>query len=197
VIPGETYILEVDGPSFLSMEKLGAWVDWNGDFLFGGPDSGERFDYTGDENGPFQIDIQVPVDAPPGEKRMRIRRQYVDYILPCWQGMYGEAEDYTVVVMPVTPAPTHTPTPDPPTHTPTIPPTSTPECMHHGDVNFSGTLTAADAQMAFSIVLGTLIPTYEEECAADCDASGNVTAGDAQRIFFSVLGMMGGCEDPL
>ncbi|HPQ42549.1 MAG TPA: dockerin type I repeat-containing protein, partial [bacterium] len=75
-------------------------------------------------------------------------------------------------------------------------PTPTPECLHHGDVNFSGTLTAADAQYTFNIVLGTIIPTYLEECAADCNANGSITAGDAQTIFQAVLGM-GSCVDPL
>ncbi len=55
-------------------------------------------------------------------------------------------------------------------------------------MNFSGNLTAADAQMAFNIVLGTLTPTFEQECAADCDGNSSVTAGDAQMIFFSCTG---------
>lgn len=113
----------------------------------------------------------------------------------------------TVVPTPTpepTPTPTNTPEPTAtPTATPTetpIPtetPTQTPECLHHGDVNFSGGLTSADAQMTFNIVLGTIIPTYEESCAADCDGSGTVTAGDSQEIFFAVLGMGAGCNDPI
>ena len=77
-----------------------------------------------------------------------------------------------------------------------VQPTPTPSCIHHGDVNFSGSLTAGDAQLAFQIVLAFYIPTYEEECAADCDANGSVTAGDAQGIFLAVLSM-GTCTDPL
>jgi len=76
-------------------------------------------------------------------------------------------------------------------------PTPTPVCLHHGDVNLDGTLTATDAQMAFYIVMGTLIPTEEQACAADCDGSGTVTSGDAQAIFMSVLGMGDGCADEL
>jgi len=96
---------------------------------------------------------------------------------------------------PTTLPPTHTPTP-PPTNTPTNTPTATPECINHGDVNLSGELTAADAQMAFYIVLGSITPTFEEECAADCNGNGDVTAGDAQLIFFAVLGM-DNCVDPI
>lgn len=82
------------------------------------------------------------------------------------------------------------------TPTPTQTPTPTPECIHHGDVNFSGSITAADAQTAFYIVLGTYTPTYEESCAADCNGSGTITSADAQLIFFTVLGT-DACVDPL
>ena len=99
-----------------------------------------------------------------------------------------------------------TPTPAPPTATPTgVPPTNTPapptqtptpDCIHHGDVNFDGVISAADAQMAFQIALGVIIPTYEEECAADCNGDGFVSAADAQLIFLTALGV-DECLDPL
>jgi hypothetical protein len=75
-------------------------------------------------------------------------------------------------------------------------PTPTPACVNHGDVNLSGDITAADAQLAFFIVLGLYSPTYEEACAADCNGSDEVTAADAQAIFLTVLGS-GVCVDPL
>jgi hypothetical protein len=74
--------------------------------------------------------------------------------------------------------------------------TATPLCIHHGDVNFDGAWTAGDAQMAFSIVVGTYVPTTEEACAADCNNNGAVTAGDAQTIFGASL-EQGECHDPL
>lgn len=74
---------------------------------------------------------------------------------------------------------------------------ATPACIHHGDVNFSGGLTAADAQMVFNIVLGVITPSYEEECAADCNDSGSITAGDSQTIFYAVLGVGDGCVDAI
>lgn len=80
--------------------------------------------------------------------------------------------------------------------TPTPVPTSTPDCIHHGDVNLDGVISAADAQMAFYIVLGLHVPTYEEECAADCNADDIVSAADAQAIFLAALGS-GTCADPL
>ncbi len=70
------------------------------------------------------------------------------------------------------------------------------DCFNHGDVNFDGAITAADAQLAFFIVLGAYSPTFEQECAADCNGDGEVTAADAQAIFQVVLGQ-GECADPL
>lgn len=94
--------------------------------------------------------------------------------------------------------PTPTPTP-PPTPTPTfaITPTPTqPECINDGDVTLDGEITAGDAQLAFLIALGSYTPTYEEECAADCNGDNEVTAGDAQQIFLTALGSAT-CVDPL
>jgi len=75
-------------------------------------------------------------------------------------------------------------------------PTPTPGCINHGDVNFDESITAGDAQLAFSIAIGTYTPTFAEECAADCNASGLVTAADAQKIFGAALGL-DSCEDPI
>lgn len=75
-------------------------------------------------------------------------------------------------------------------------PTPTPVCVHSGDVTQDGSLSAADAQQAFLIVLGLMTPTAEQACAADCNDDGTVTAGDAQAIFLAVLGM-GSCVDPI
>ncbi len=69
-------------------------------------------------------------------------------------------------------------------------------CIHSGDVNGDGSITAADAQMAFYITLSMITPTVTEECAADCDGDGNVTAGDAQQIFYVIFGSEF-CVDPI
>ncbi|HPQ42467.1 MAG TPA: dockerin type I domain-containing protein, partial [bacterium] len=58
------------------------------------------------------------------------------------------------------------------------------ECIHDGDVTLDGGITAADAQAAFYIVLGSMTPTPEQACAADCNGDDSVTAADAQLIFF-------------
>ncbi|MBN1296219.1 hypothetical protein JXA80_05525 [bacterium] len=69
-------------------------------------------------------------------------------------------------------------------------------CANHGDVNWDGVLTATDAQSAFLIALGSMIPTGVEACAADCNGDGSVTAADAQSIFLGALGQPQ-CVDPL
>jgi hypothetical protein len=75
-------------------------------------------------------------------------------------------------------------------------PTPEPQCLNHGDVNFDGVITAADAQLAFNIALGLYTPIFEEECAADCNGDSVVTAGDAQQIFYTALNM-DDCVDPI
>jgi formylglycine-generating enzyme required for sulfatase activity len=68
------------------------------------------------------------------------------------------------------------------------------DCVNDGDVTDDGDITAADAQQAFYIALGIYSPSYEEECAADCNGDGDVTSGDAQNIFLLVLSLSN-CAD--
>jgi len=96
--------------------------------------------------------------------------------------------------------PTFVPTAtEPPTSVPTLTPgpTFTPNCRHDGDLNNDASLTAGDAQTAFFIALGLMIPTWEETCSADCNGDGDITAGDAQIIFFAALGLPYSCFDSL
>ncbi len=67
-------------------------------------------------------------------------------------------------------------------------------CMHDGDPTGSGDVTAGDAQRAFQIAVGFIVPTFTERCAADCDGNDAVTAGDAQRIFATAL-QVGSCTN--
>ena len=75
-------------------------------------------------------------------------------------------------------------------------PTPTPGCLNTGDVTLDGEITAADAQLSFAIVMGAYSPSWEEECAADCNGDGSVTAADSQQIFAVALGI-GSSADPL
>ncbi len=86
---------------------------------------------------------------------------------------------------------TTVPTPTPaPTNTPT------PSCINNGDVNQDGLISSHDAQLVFLIALGSYTPTYEEECAADCDGNGEISSADAQRVFMAAIGSAA-CVDPL
>ncbi len=136
---------------------------------------------------PFEI-VEISADVDPGVYWLWVAPSVFDGV-PC-------GSEYVATLTcdsgtPPTPPPSPTPTPTPP---PT--PTPEPDCVHHGDVNLDGILSAADAQLAFFIVLGEYTPTYEQECAADCNGDGVVTAADAQLIFLTVLGQ-GACVDPL
>jgi len=78
-----------------------------------------------------------------------------------------------------------------------LPPSTTPVlCLHTGDVTLDAEYSAVDAQMAFYIAVGTYTPTYQEFCAADCNADGLVTAGDAGIIFAAIFGQ-DHCAEPL
>lgn len=62
-----------------------------------------------------------------------------------------------------------------------------PECLRHGDINASGSITAQDVQLAFFAVLGLATLSTEQECAADCDGNGENSANDCSRLFELIL----------
>jgi len=84
-------------------EYFRVWIDWNqdGDFY----DGGERVfsgildgDFSGG-NAPLVIGlIETPLYALTGETRMRISMRREAYADPCENFVYGEVEDYTVIV---------------------------------------------------------------------------------------------------
>lgn len=67
--------------------------------------------------------------------------------------------------------------------------TSVDACIHAGDVDLNGHISADDSQRAFMIVLGMISPTAEAFCQADCNADELVTSADAQIIFQMILGL--------
>lgn len=69
-----------------------------------------------------------------------------------------------------------------------------PLCLHSGDVNRDGAITAGDAQLAFQVTMGVYPVSALEACHADCNADDTVTASDAQTIFLQAVGM-GSCHD--
>lgn len=90
----QTQTLTVSQYYYYAKDSCGVWVDWNqnADFLDDAPVS-----VTG---GPqiFTACITVPPDATPGPCRMRIRVTYNKVPEPCGVDLWGEVEDYTIVV---------------------------------------------------------------------------------------------------
>jgi hypothetical protein len=62
-------------------------------------------------------------------------------------------------------------------------------CPVLGDINGDGGVTPGDAQDAFEIFLGILLPDMCQQAVSDADCNGSTTPGDAQDIFEHFLGI--------
>jgi len=75
------------------------WIDFDDDKEF---EESERLvtDLNLTASGQlYTTDILIPADVPTGQKRMRIRAQWLNSALdPCEDWSYGETEDYTVII---------------------------------------------------------------------------------------------------
>lgn len=95
----QTPISVTNGEAY-SSDSCRVWVDWNqdGDFT----DAGEAIELAGQPFGPYVGTITPPMDALPGETRMRVRITdiSIDPLEPCGLSVYGETEDYTIFVLP-------------------------------------------------------------------------------------------------
>lgn len=98
VEPGQSYPITIENGTLYSTDDLGIWVDWNIDQDF--DDTGENVVCEISNYGQGTYNIAVPVDATPGQTRMRIRIKYngTDCGSPCGTTQYGEVEDYGVFV---------------------------------------------------------------------------------------------------
>jgi hypothetical protein len=97
---GEEYEMFVSVGTYYLKDQVGAWIDWNHNEVFDEPMI--RFDIVEDTTAPdtvvFSGKITVPLGAVTGETRLRIRLTYTGDLLPCGTTIWGEVEDYTVVV---------------------------------------------------------------------------------------------------
>ncbi len=99
VYQGLSYPITIENGNGYLSDQCGIWVDWNqdGDFL----DANEVTPVTGTPGvGPYTANIDVPVTANLGQSRIRIRIMYTGVLDPCGNTTYGEAEDYTLNVLP-------------------------------------------------------------------------------------------------
>ncbi|WP_241492450.1 GEVED domain-containing protein [Lacinutrix himadriensis] len=116
VSPDQTYTLEVTGNTYGPFDTdIVAFIDWNQNDVL--DDAGETyaigtlFNSTGSDGDSVTMDIAVPIDAVPGETRIRITKTYQDpdspaEVNPCGiqfnafgQGIYpgyGQALDFTL-----------------------------------------------------------------------------------------------------
>ena len=96
VAVGTPTALTVENGNGYTLDACGVWVDWN-----------NNTDFTDDPavvvsgnpgGGPYTASIEVPAGTPDGSYRMRVRIVYNVTPVPCGDLLYGEAEDYTLVV---------------------------------------------------------------------------------------------------
>jgi len=102
---GSSYNLNVTLKTSTNTFYATAWIDWNQDYDF--DDAGEVFNLGSNasdglaSNCPYSV--PVPVDAVGGDTRMRIVATFDSPATSCGEYRYGETEDYTVTVVPLTP----------------------------------------------------------------------------------------------
>jgi len=99
---GQTDVeITVVNGNFFGNDDLGIWIDWNNNGSFS--DVGENIVCEINDEGQGTFLFDVPVDAELGAKTMRIRIKYSgsDCGDPCGTTTYGEVEDYTINVTPL------------------------------------------------------------------------------------------------
>jgi len=98
--PGGSFSMRATTPNTTDQYIYTVWIDWNNDFDFA--DDGERVINTGYLRSPVALgNISVPVTVPVGNYRIRIRNARFGAPVPsCGEQGSGEAEDYTLTVVP-------------------------------------------------------------------------------------------------
>ena len=98
VVQGDTYPIYVLNSNHYSNDTCEVWIDWDQDSSFN--DTTEYYRLSNDVN-PYHTDILVPINAPLGQTKMRVRIRREGIQTPCGDAsqLYGEVEDYTVNVL--------------------------------------------------------------------------------------------------
>ncbi|MBA3649543.1 MAG: T9SS type A sorting domain-containing protein [Chitinophagales bacterium] len=104
---GESYIFSLTSSSYYPYSDFaGIWIDFNDNDDFG--DAGEIL-FSSSYNGEFTGTIAIPLTAPLGMHRMRVRLNgdYYQFTLPdaCMTFYYGETQDYTANISAAPPCP--------------------------------------------------------------------------------------------
>jgi len=96
--PGQIYDLTLEVG--YGSQHVSGWIDFNDNFIF--EDSEKILDnfIIALANELVSTEINIPLDAPAGEHRLRLRTVWnTNGFDPCGQEEYGEVEDYTVNVV--------------------------------------------------------------------------------------------------
>ncbi len=109
VMAGDTIAAVVKGNTGGNFTtKIRIYVDWNQNGVF--TDAGESYDLsdltnsTGVDAKESTGNVLVPLTALTGNTRMRVTKKFSTVADPCNTAGYGQAEDYTLLVMPPLPS---------------------------------------------------------------------------------------------
>jgi len=95
-----TYTLTVERSTTYNNMNRKAWIDWNmdGDFLDAGELLGSE---SSARTAAWSVTFQVPTTASQGATRLRVSTNLENYTNePCGNKLYGETEDYRVIIRP-------------------------------------------------------------------------------------------------
>jgi hypothetical protein len=99
VLPGDSVEIVVTNGSPYDEDYVFVWIDWNNDFNFNIDESEEyQLVNIGGVGKFFKGYIKVPENIDFGTYRIRIRLVYYSTPFPCSSSLYGEIEDYTIIV---------------------------------------------------------------------------------------------------
>lgn len=101
LVRGSQQTLVVQGGDY-APDSYAAWIDYDGDEVFETSEKLGEFATTA-PNETGMINFTVPANAPFGATRMRVRGVYLEQgepspVDPCFSYIYGETEDYEVVI---------------------------------------------------------------------------------------------------
>ena len=108
VLIGSSYTMEVQGNTDGNFTThVRAFIDWNNNGSFSDPGEthviGSITNSTGTDGVTASASITIPNTATPGNIRMRISKRFSTVPAPCNTAGFGQAEDYTLNVIPPTP----------------------------------------------------------------------------------------------
>jgi subtilisin-like proprotein convertase family protein len=103
--PGGTYSFAITREIAYTFDQFLIWVDWNDDIDFNDPGELVHTSPIGLGGGVYNATVTCPNGTAAGNKRMRIRRQYVDppggwlaNNTPCGNSSFGQVLDFTMNV---------------------------------------------------------------------------------------------------